>query len=136
MDKNRKIKFQFNRREKLELRKDNVEVRLSKKTGLVVMAFLFLSVLSSFNLAYSLSATSLEELESQLPQENTLESRMASYRAALVDYIETHNITTNADLNQSSIDDLEKTVQSHMDSCNSAEGVESLKNDTSLQGDC
>jgi hypothetical protein len=101
------------------------------------MAILFLSVSSSVNLAYSLSATSLEELESQLPQENTLEARMATYRAALVDYIQAHNITTDVDLNQSSIDALEETVQTHMDSCNPAKDVAaSLKNDTSLQGYC
>ena len=100
------------------------------------MAFLFLSVLHSGNLAYGLSATSLEELESQLAQENSLDSRLASYRAALIDYIETHNITTNEDLNVSSIDALEEIVQSHMDTCNSGKNVASSKNDMSLQGDC
>ena len=124
-------------RVKSELHKDNVEARVYVKSGLVIMAILFLSVSSSVNLAFSLSATSLEELESQLPQEDTLEARMASYRAALVDYIQTHNITINADLNQSSIDTLEEAVQSNMDSCNPAKDVAaSLKNDTSLQGDC
>ena len=100
------------------------------------MAFLFLSVLYSVNLAYGLSATSLEELESQLVQENSLESRLASYRAGLIDYIETHNITAHEDLNTSVIDDLEKIVESHMDTCNSGKNVASFKNDTSLQGDC
>jgi len=100
------------------------------------MTFLFLSILYSGNLAYGLSATSLEELESQLKQENTLNSRLASYSAALIDYIETHNITTNEDLNGSSIDTLEETVQSHMDACNSGKNAASLKDDTSLQGDC
>ena len=59
---------------------------------LVILLVIFssLSVLYSVNLAYGLSATSLEELESQLEQENSLESRLASYRAALIDYIETH----------------------------------------------
>lgn len=124
-------------RVKSELDKDHVEARLYMKSGLVIMAILFLSVSSSVNLAYSLSATSLEELERQLPQENTLDARMATYRAALVDYIQTHNITANADLNQSSIDALEETVQTYMDSCNPAKNVAaSLKNDTSLQGDC
>jgi hypothetical protein len=75
-------------------------------------------------------------LERQLPQENTLQARIDTYRAALIDYIETHNITTNADLDESSIDALEKAVQSHMDSCNPAKSVESYKNDTSIQGDC
>jgi len=115
-----------------------VMIRLAKnkKTGLLVMAFLFLSVLHSGNLAYSLSATSLEELESQLAQENSLDSRLASYRAALIDYIETHNITANEDLNVSSIDALEEIVQFHMDACNSGKNIASSKNDMSLQGDC
>ena len=136
VDKNGEVMIRLDKGEKLELRKHNVEVRLNKKTGLLVMAFLFLSVLHSGNLAYGLSATSLEELESQLEQENSLESRLASYRAALIDYIETHNITANEDLNVSSIDALEEIVQSHMDTCNSSKNVASSKNDTSLQGDC
>ena len=136
MDKNGEVMIRLDKGEKLKLHKHNVEVRLNKKTGLLVMAFLFLSVLHSGNLAYGLSATSLEELESQLEQENSLESRLASYRAALIDYIETHNITANEDLNVSSIDALEEIVQSHMDTCNSGKNVASSKNDTSLQGDC
>ena len=136
MDKNGEVMIQLDKGEKLELHKHNVGVRLNKKTGLVVMAFLFFSVLHSGNLAYGLSATSLEELESQLEQENSLESRLASYRAALIDYIETHNITANEDLNVSSIDALEEIVQSHMDTCNSSKNVASSKNDTSLQGNC
>jgi hypothetical protein len=87
-------------------------------------------------LVYGLSATSLEELESQLEQENSLESRLASYRAALIDYIETHNIAAYEDLNESRIDALEKIVESHMNTCNSDKNVASFKNDTSLQGDC
>ena len=109
---------------------------MNKKTGLLVMASLFLSVLYSGNLAYGLSATSLEELESQLKQENSLESRLASYRAALIDYIETHNITAYEDLNGSGIDALEEIVESHMDACNSGKNVASFKDDASLQGDC
>ena len=136
MDKNGEVMIRLDKGEKLELHKHNVEVRLNKKTGLLVMAFLFLSVLYSVNLAYGLSATSLEELESQLEQENSLQSRLASYRAALIDYIETHNITTSEDLNQSSIDTLEEIVQSHMDACNSGGNVASSKNDMSLQGNC
>ena len=136
VDKNGEVMTRLDKGEKLELHKHNVEVRLNKKTGLLVMAFLFLSVLHSGNLAYGLSATSLEELESQLEQENSLESRLASYRAALIDYIESHNITVNEDLNVSSIDALEEIVQSHMDTCNSSKNVASSKNDTSLQGDC
>jgi DNA anti-recombination protein RmuC len=99
------------------------------------MAFLFLSALFSVNLVYGPSATSLEELESQLEQENSLESRLASYRAGLIDYIETHNITANEDLNESSIDSLEKIVESHMDTCKSGKNVASFNNDTSLR-DC
>ena len=114
-DKNGEVMIRLDTGEKLELHKHNVEVRLNKKTGLLVMAFLFLSVLFSVNLAYGLSATSLEELESQLEQENSLESRLASYRAALIDYIETHNNTANEDLNESRIDALEKIVESHME---------------------
>lgn len=114
VDKNGEVMIRMDTEEKLELHKHNVEVRLNKKTGLLVMAFLFLSVLYSVNLAYGLSATSLEELESQLAQENSLESRLASYRTALIDYIETHNITANEDLNESRIDALEKIVESHM----------------------
>ena len=136
MDKNGEVMIRLDRGEKLELHKHNVEVRFNKKTGLLVMAFLFLSVLHSGNLAYGLSATSLEELESQLAQENSLDSRLASYRAALIDYIETHNITTNEDLNVSSLDALEEIVQSHMDACNSGGNVASSKNDMSLQGNC
>jgi cell division protein FtsB len=136
MDKNGEVMIRLDKGEKLELHKHNVEVRLNKKTGLLVMAFLFLSVLHSGNLAYGLSATSLEELESQLAQENSLDSRLASYRAALIDYIETHNITTNEDLNVSSLDALEEIVQSHMDACNSGGNVASSKNDMSLQGNC
>ena len=135
MDKNGDGMIRLDTRERLELHK-HVEVRLNKKTGLVVMAFLFVSVLHSGNLAYGLSATSLEELESQLEQENSLESRLASYRAALIDYIESHNITVNEDLNVSSIDALEEIVQSHMDACNSGKNVASSKNDMSLQGNC
>ena len=136
MDKNGQVMIRLDTGEKLKLHKHNVEVRLNKKTGLLVMAFLFISVLHSGNLAYGLSATSLEELESQLAQENSLDSRLASYRAALIDYIETHNITTNEDLNVSSLDALEEIVQSHMDTCNSGGNVASSKNDMSLQGDC
>ena len=136
MDKNGQVMIRLDTGEKLELHKHNVEVRLNKKTGLLVMAFLFISVLHSGNLAYGLSATSLEELESQLAQENSLDSRLASYRAALIDYIETHNITTNEDLNVSSLDALEEIVESHMDTCNSGGNVASSKNDMSLQGDC
>ena len=135
MDKN-EVMIRSDTGEKLEQHKHNAEVRLNKKTRLLVMTFLFLSILYSGNLAYGLSATSLEELESQLKQENTLDSRMASYRAALIDYIETHNITANEDLNESSIDALEQIVQSHMDTCNSAKDVAPIKNDRSLQGDC
>jgi hypothetical protein len=136
VDKNGEVMIRLDTGEKLERHKHNVEVRLNKKTGLLVLAFLFLSVLYSGNLAYGLSATSLEELESQLEQENSLESRLASYRAALIDYIETHNITAYGDLNESSIDALEKIVESHMDTCNSGKNVTSSKNDMSLQGDC
>jgi hypothetical protein len=135
VDKNGKVMNRLDTGAKLELHKHNVGVRLNKKTGLVVMAFLFLSVLHSGNLAYGLSATSLEELESQLAQENSLDSRLASYRAGLMDYIETHNITVHEDLNTSSIDVLEKIVESHMDTCNSGKNASS-KNDMSLQGDC
>jgi hypothetical protein len=109
---------------------------MNKKSGLLVLAFLFLSVLYSGNLAYGLSVTSLEELESQLKQENSLESRLASYRAALIDYVETHNITVYEDLNGSSIDALEEIVQSHMDACNSGKNVVSFKDYASIQGDC
>jgi hypothetical protein len=136
VDKNGEVMIRLDTGEKLKLHKHNVEVRLNKKTGLLVMAFLFLSVLYSVNLAYGLSATSLEELESQLEQENSLESRLASYRAALIDYIETHNITPYEDLNESRIDALEKIVESHMNTCNSDKNVASFKNDTSLQDDC
>ena len=136
VDKNGEFMIRLDTGEKLERHKNNVEVRLNNKTGVLFMAFLFLSVLYSVNLAYGLSATSLEELESQLEQENSLESRLASYRAALIDYIETHNITAYEDLNGSSIDALEKIVESHMDTCNSGKNVASFKNDTSLQGDC
>jgi hypothetical protein len=135
VDKNGKVMNRLDTGAKLELHKHNVGVRLNKKTGLVVMAFLFLSVLHSGNLAYGLSATSLEELESQLAQENSLDSRLASYRAGLIDYIETHNITVHEDLNTSGIDVLEKIVESHMDTCNSGKNASS-KNDMSLQGDC
>jgi hypothetical protein len=135
VDKNGEVMIRLDTGEKLERHKHNVEVRLNKKTGLLVLAFLFLSVLYSGNLAYGLSATSLEELESQLEQENSLESRLASYRAALIDYIETHNITAYGDLNESSIDALEKIVESHMDTCKSGKNVASFNNDTSLR-DC
>ena len=135
LDKNGEVMIRLDTGEKLERHKHNVEVRLNKKTGVLFMAFLFLSVLYSVNLAYGLSATSLEELESQLEQENSLESRLASHRAALIDYIESHNITANEDLNESSIDALEKIVESHMDTCNSGKNATS-KNDMSLQGDC
>jgi hypothetical protein len=136
VDKNGEVMIQLDTGEKLELRKHNGEVRMNKKTGLLVMASFFLSVLYSGNLAYGLSATSLEELESQLKQENSLESRLASYRAALIVYIETHNVTAYEDLNGSSIDALEEIVQSHMDACNSGKNVASVKDDASLQGDC
>ena len=136
MDKNGEVMIRLDTGEKSELHEHNVEARMNKKSGLLVMTFLFLSILYSGNLAYGLSATSLEELESQLKQENTLDSRLASYRAALIDYIETHNITTSEDLNQSSIDTLEEIVQSHMDTCNSGKNDASLKDDTSIQGDC
>jgi hypothetical protein len=136
VDKNGEVMIQLDTGEKLELRKHNGEVRMNKKTGLLVMASFFLSVLYSGNLAYGLSATSLEELESQLKQENSLESRLASYRAALIVYIETHNVTAYEDLNGSSIDALEEIVQSHMDACNSGKNVASFKDDASLQGDC
>lgn len=136
VDKNGVVMILLDTGEKLELNKHNVEVRLNKQTGLLVMAFLFLSVLYSGNMAYGLSVTSLEQLESQLKQENSLESRLASYRAALIDYIETHNITAYEDLNGSSIDALEEIVQSNMDACNSGKNVASFKDDASLQGDC
>jgi hypothetical protein len=136
VDKNGEVMIRMDTEERLEIHKHNVEVRLNKKTGLLVMTFLFLSVLYSVNLAYGLSATSLEELESQLVQENSLESRLASYRAGLIDYIKTHNIAAIEDLNESVIDDLEKIVESHMDTCNSGKNVASFKNDASLQGDC
>lgn len=136
VDKNGEVMIRLDTGEKLERHKHNVEVRLNNKTGVLFMAFLFLSVLYSLNFAYGLSATSLEELESQLEQENSLQSRLASYRAALIDYIETHNITAYEDLNGSSIDALEKIVESHMNTCNSGKNVASFKNDTSLQGDC
>jgi hypothetical protein len=136
VDKNGEVMIRLDTGEKLELRKHNGEVRMNKKTGLLVMASFFLSVLYSGNLAYGLSATSLEELESQLKQENSLESRLASYRAALIVYIETHNVTAYEDLNGSSIDALEEIVQSHMDACNSGKNVASFKDDASLQGDC
>lgn len=136
VDKNGEVMIRLDTGEKLELRKHNGEVLMNKKTGLLVMASFFLSVLYSGNLAYGLSATSLEELESQLRQENSLESRLASYRAALIDYIETHNITAYEDLNGSSIDALEEIVQSHMDACNSGKNVAPFKDDASLQGDC
>ena len=135
VDKNGEVMIRLDKGEKLEIHKHNVKVRLNKKTGLVVMTFLFLSVLYSGNLAYGLSATTLEELESQLAQENSLDSRLASYRAALIDYIETHNITAHEDLNTSSIDALEEIVQSHMDTCNPGKNASS-KDNTSLQGDC
>ena len=57
---------------------------------------------------YGQSASSLEELESQLEQGNSLESRMASYTAALIDYIESHNIAVNEDLYETTTDTLEK----------------------------
>ena len=136
VDKNGVVMILLDTGEKLELNKHNGEVRMNKKTGLLVMASFFLSVLYSGNLAYGLSATSLEELESQLKQENSLESRLASYRAALIDHIETHNITAYEDLNGSSIDALEEIVQSNMDACNSGKNVASFKDDASLQGDC
>jgi hypothetical protein len=136
VDKNGEVMIRLDTGEKLERHKHNVEVRLNKKTGLLVLAFLFLSVLYSGNLAYGLSATSLEELESQLKQENSLETRQASYRAALIVYIETQNVTAYEDLNGSSIDALEEIVQSHMDACNSGKNVASVKDDASLQGDC
>ena len=135
VDKNREVMIRLDTGEKLELHKHNVKVRLNKKTGPLVMAFLFISVLYSANLAYGLSATSLEELESQLQQENSLDSRLASYKAALIDYIETHNIAVDEDFNESSIDALEEIVQSHMDTCNSGKNASS-KDNTSLQGDC
>ena len=63
---------------------------------------------------YGQSASSLEELESQLNQENSLESRMASYRAALIDYIESNNIAVNEDLYGTTTDTLEEIVEAHM----------------------
>jgi|SoiMethySBSTD1v2_1073268.scaffolds.fasta_scaffold73216_4 hypothetical protein len=63
---------------------------------------------------YGQSASSLEELESQLEQANSLESRLANYRAALIDYIESNNIAVNEDLYESSTDTLEKIVEEHM----------------------
>ena len=63
---------------------------------------------------YGQSASSLEELESQLNQENSLESRMASYRAALIDYIESNNIAVNEDLYATTTDTLEEIVEAHM----------------------
>lgn len=59
--------------------------------------------------------SSLEELESQLKQENTLEDRLATYRAALIDYIKNNNITGYDALNETTIDTLEKIVELHMD---------------------
>lgn len=135
-DKNEEVMIRLDTGEKSELHEHNVEARMNNKSGLLVLAFLFLSVLYSGNLAYGLSVTSLEELESQLKQENSLESRLASYRAALIDYVETHNITVYEDLNGSSIDALEEIVQSHMDACNSGKNVASFKDDASIQGDC
>ena len=135
-DKNEEVMIRLDTGEKSELHEHNVEARMNKKSGLLVLAFLFLSVLYSGNLAYGLSVTSLEELESQLKQENSLESRLASYRAALIDYVETHNITVYEDLNGSSIDALEEIIQSHMDACNSGKNVVSFKDDASIQGDC
>jgi guanylate kinase len=67
------------------------------------------------SVVYGQAPSSLEELESQLAQENTLESRMASYKAALIDYIESYNIAVNEDLYETTIDALEKIVQAHMD---------------------
>jgi hypothetical protein len=63
---------------------------------------------------YGQSPSSLEELESQLEQANSLESRLANYRAALIDYIENNNIAVNEDLYDSSTDTLEKIVEEHM----------------------
>ena len=63
---------------------------------------------------YGQSASSLEELESQLEQGNSLESRMANYRAALIDYIESNNIAVNEDLYDTTTDTLEKIVEAHM----------------------
>src|SRR4029079_6889862 len=87
-DKNEEVMIRLDTGEKSELHEHNVEARMNKKSGLLVLAFLFLSVLKSGNLAYGLSVTSLEELESQLKQKNSLESRLASYRSALIDYVE------------------------------------------------
>jgi hypothetical protein len=67
---------------------------------------------------YGQSASSLEELESQLNQENTLEARLASYKAALIDYIENHTIAVTEDLHETSTDALERIVQAHMDTLN------------------
>ena len=44
VDKNGEVMIRLDTGAKLDLHKHNVEVRLNKKTGLVVMAFLFLSV--------------------------------------------------------------------------------------------
>lgn len=63
---------------------------------------------------YGQSASSLEELESQLEQANSLESRLANYRAALIDYIESNNIAVNENLDEATTDSLEKIVEAHM----------------------
>jgi hypothetical protein len=70
---------------------------------------------------YGQSASSLEELESQLEQGNSLESRMANYRAALIAYIESHNVAVNEDLYETTIDTLEKIVEAHMDTLSQIE---------------
>lgn len=70
---------------------------------------------------YGQSASSLEELESQLEQGNSLESRMANYRAALMDYIESNNIAVNEDLYETTTDALEKIVEAHMDTSSQVE---------------
>lgn len=84
VDKYGEVMIRLDTGEKLELHKHDIEVGMNKKTGLLVMTSLLLSVLYLGNFAYGLSATSLEELESQLKQENSLESRLVSYRAALL----------------------------------------------------
>jgi hypothetical protein len=69
--------------------------------------------------AYGQSATSLEELENQLAQANTLEDRLANYRAALIDYINNHNIKGSENVDDADTDSLEKIVDSYMDTCKS-----------------
>lgn len=66
------------------------------------------------SVAYGQSATSLEELESKLAQANTLEDRIANYRAALIDYINNHNLRGSGDVDTTDTDSLEKIVDSYM----------------------